>query len=365
MNSLDRIISIVPRLPPAVDGLGDYGLNVALQLRQDFGLVTEFVVGDPAWTGGTFVEEFKVKQVVGRSTAALLELLPTEAQSKVTIFLHYVGYGYARRGSPVWLVEGLERWRKAADNRLLVTMFHEIYANGPIWTSAFWTSPLQKNLATRLARLSDRCFTSNQGYAELIDRLSQGKHPQIPALPVFSNVGEPDHILPLVERSRRLVVFGSAGWRSRVYQKSRLVLQRTCRDLEIQKIVDIGSPLAFKIEPVNGASVVCLGVKTAEEISYLLSDSVVGFFDYPTEYLAKSTIFAAYCAHKLLPIGVFYEGENVDGLEAEKHYWLGDRHQGTMSLSAGQVVADNAYAWYQTHNLSAHARTFVNLLKTN
>ena len=29
-----------------------------------------------------------------------------------TVLLHYSGYGYAPRGAPFWLVEGLEHWKK-------------------------------------------------------------------------------------------------------------------------------------------------------------------------------------------------------------------------------------------------------------
>jgi hypothetical protein len=362
MNSLDRIISIVPRLPPAVDGLGDYGLNLARQLRQDFGLLTDFIVGDPNWAGEASIEEFVIKPLTAHSIVALLDLLANEQLSSTTVLLHYVGYGYAKRGCPVWLVESLERWKRVASNRRLVTMFHELYANGPVWTSAFWTSPLQKNLAQRLAVLSDYCFTSKQGYAEILDRLSQGKHVKIPTLPVFSNVGEPEDTPPLVERPRRLVVFGGCGPRSRVYERSRLALERTCRDLEIEEILDIGPSLGFEIGSVRGTSVVSLGVKTPGEISSLLSSSVAGFFDYSTEYLAKSTIFAAYCAHKAIPIGVFYKGQNVDGLEAGKHYLVADRHQGSMDLIAGQAIADNANAWYQTHQLSVQAHAFATCL---
>jgi hypothetical protein len=362
MNPLPRITAIVPRLPPAVNGLGDYGLNLALQLRQDFGLVTDFIVGDPNWVGGTSIEGFAVKQVAAKSATALLDLLPNQSDFPAKVLLHYVGYGYAKRGCPVWLVEGLDYWKKAASNRCLATMFHEIYAFGPIWTSQFWTSPLQKKLATRLTFQSNLCFTSKQGYAEIIYQLSQGKHTKIPALPVFSTIGEPDKITPLLERPRRLVVFGNGGSRARVYQRSRLALERTCRELEITEIVDIGPSLGFEVEPVQGIPVISMGVKNAQEISSLLSNSLVGFFDYPTEYLAKSTIFAAYCAHKVIPIGVFYEGLNVDNLEAGKHYWLADRHQGRMNLLVGQLIAENAYSWYQSHNLSAQARAFANYL---
>ncbi|HEY9602152.1 MAG TPA: glycosyltransferase family 1 protein [Allocoleopsis sp.] len=363
MNSLSHITAIVPRLPPAVDGLGDYGLNLARQLRQDFGLVTDFIVGDPNWVAGTSVDGFTVRQVERQSAAALVDLLPKESQSSAIVLLHYVGYGYAKRGCPIWLVQGLERWRKAATNRCLVTMFHEIHAFGPIWTSQFWTSPLQKNLVTRLVVRSDRCLTSKQGFAEILDRLSPGKHDKIPTVPVFSTVGEPEHRSPLGERPRRLVVFGGRGPRSRVYERSRLALERTCRELEIAEILDIGPPLGFAIEPVNGTPITRLGVKTPEEISRLLSSALVGFFDYHAEFLAKSTIFAAYCAHGVLPVGIFYEGQNdVDGLEAGKHYWLANREQERLNLSLGQVIADRALAWYQTHNIAAQARSYATFL---
>lgn len=363
MQALAHVTAIVPRLPPAVDGLGDYGLNLAKQMGQNFGWVTDFIVGDPNWSHQDFVEEFTVKQVAKQHSKYLLELLPNDQNLRNTVLLHYVGYGYARRGCPVWLVEGLERWRKAAENRQLVTMFHEIYAFGPIWTSQFWTSPLQRNLAARLVRLSDRCVTSKQGYAEIISKLSQGKHSTIPTLPVFSNVGEPESLTCLSERPRRLVVFGGRGPRSRVYQHSQLALQRTCQELEIEEILDIGPALNFEIAPVNNIPITCLGVKSAQEISNLLSSSVVGFFNYPTQFLTKSTIFAAYCAHRLLPIGVWYEGKDEDGLEAGKHYWLGDKCHHKMNLSSGQIVADNAYAWYQKHQLSVQAHNFVQYLR--
>ncbi|MEH2364913.1 glycosyltransferase family 1 protein [Nostoc sp.] len=364
MSDLDRITAIVPRLPPAVDGVGDYALNLAVQLRQDFGLVNDFVIGDPNWSGDPFIRGFTVNQVAEQSSAALLELLPNEQHSRTTVLLHYVGYGYAKRGCPLWLIEGLEHWRKAGTSRHLVTMFHEIYAFGSIWTSQFWTSPLQRNLAARLVCLSDRCLTSKQEYAEIITKLGQGKHPKVATLPVFSNVGEPENLTSLSERPRRLVIFGGRGPRSRVYQDSQLALQRTCVDLEIEEILDIGTPLNFEIKPVNNIPVVCLGVKSAEEISNLFSNSVAGFFNYPTEFLAKSTIFAAYSAHRLLPIGTWYKGQDLDGLEAGKHYWLGDKYQYRMNLSIGQTVADNAYAWYQKHKLSVQADAFVTYLTT-
>jgi hypothetical protein len=110
---------------------------------------------------------------------------------------------------------------------------------------------------------------------------------------------------------------------------------------------------------INNIPVTCLGIKSASEISSILSTSLVSFFNYPLEYLTKSTIFAAYCAHKFLPIGIWYEGQNLDSLVAGKNYWLGDRYQQKMNISDGHIVADNAYKWYEKHNLSAQAHTFM------
>ncbi len=354
------ITAIVPRLPPAIDGVGDYGLHLAKQMRQDFGIDTNFLVADPNWCGQSVVEGFAVQQMQEQSSQALLQLLSTKESKESSVqpvLLHYVGYGYAKRGCPRWLVKGLEHWRQTATCQRLVTMFHELHAFGPFWTSQFWTSPLQRNLVARLARCSDRCLTNRQGYAEIIARFSQGKHSQIPVLPVFSNVGEPQNPPPLSQRPRRLVVFGSRGPRSRVYQQSR-ALQRTCRELEIEEILDIGPALDFAIEPINGIPVKSLGVRSHHQIHDLLSSAVAGFFNYHTEFLAKSTIFAAYCAHRLLPVGVCYKGD-LDGLQAGEHYWLGDAYEQTINLRTAQIIADNAYAWYQKHQLSVQARTFA------
>jgi len=57
-----------------------------------------------------------------------------------------------------------------------------------------------KDLAARLARLSDRCVTNRQVCQGSV--VSRGKHTQIPTLPVLSsNIGEPETVMPLSERS--------------------------------------------------------------------------------------------------------------------------------------------------------------------
>jgi hypothetical protein len=354
------IIQFVPELPPAINGLGDYALNLARQLRQEFGKETHFVVGDPNWEGDRQIEGFPISVLSKRSGRAVLSLLIEACSSLTPVLLHYVGYGYARRGCPVWLVDGLERWHNADVNHSLVTMFHELYAFGPPWASSFWLSPLQKNLAIRLARLSDRILTSRQDYAKSLHQLSRGKHGTIPTYPVFSNIGEPEQVLPLVQRKRRLVLFGHRNTRLLAYQQHLSALQQTCQTLEIEEVCDIGVPTGLKLPQLLDVPVVEMGVTQATEIRQVLLDAIAGFLSYPPPiYLAKSTIFAAYCAHQLIPILTSSSAVPVDGLHAGKHYWVADEQIEPLSLDAGEAIADNAYTWYQTHNLSVQAKIFA------
>lgn len=361
MNTSESLTCIIPRLPPAIDGVGDYALNLASQLRQDLGIETHFVVGDPTWAGETQIEGFPINQVNVCSANSLFSLLPRDRLA--TVLLHYVGYGYAKRGCPSWLVDGLQRWRTGSTHRLLVTMFHEVYASGPPWTSAFWLSPLQRNLAARLAQLSDRCLTSKQYYAEILYELSQGKQTQIPTLPVFSNIGEPKQVPPLAKRHRRLVVFGGHSNRLRVYQKSLAELSHACELLGIKEILDVGSSTGLTLSSVNGVPVVEMGQRSAKEISNILLNSLAGFLNYNSDYLAKSGIFAAYCAHGLFPVSSQASTFPIDGIEPGKHFWVSDdRKTGLKDLVEMQVIADNAYTWYQTHSLSVQAKIFTSHL---
>jgi hypothetical protein len=186
------------------------------------------------------------------------------------------------------------------------------------------------------------------------------------ALPVFSNIGEINQILPLAKRDRLVLVFGSPGNRLRVYQESWAELELTCQQLKISEIWDIGPSTGLKLSTINKIPIVEFGERSAAEISSFLSNALVGFFDYPPDYrdkstcLTKSTIFAAYCAHGLLPVSSRYNLP-VDGIEAGKHYWFPEIHTGLKERMELQTIADNAYAWYQTHSLSIQAKTFAAL----
>ena len=366
MSNLATVIAIVPRLPPAIDGVGDYALNLARQLRKDFNIHTHFIVGNSTWQGAAEIEGFTISQITDNSANTLLTQLSSNNCSS-PILLHYVGYGYAQRGCPLWLVDGLQRWKSLYPKNNLVTMFHEISASGSPWTSAFWLSSLQRDLAARLTKLSDRCITSKQLYANIITQISQGKHNQVAFLPVFSNIGEPDQLpSDLSERQQRLVIFGGVANRARVYNQSQRILDYVCQRLNIQEICDIGTPTGITPSFIGKVPILEIGEQPANKVSDILANSIAGFSDYNPDFLAKSGIFAAYCAYRLLPINAKGSVAIIDGIEAGKHYWVPNIDENKLvNKLALQTIADKSYYWYQSHNLSSHLTVFVSQLLLN
>jgi hypothetical protein len=359
MNS--KIVQIVPRLPPTTDGVGDYAFNLARQIRQDHKIQTHFIVCDRTYSSDKSIDDFPISQLSNSTSEALLLML--SQQQIETVLLHYVGYGYAQRGCPVWLVEGLEQWRTRSDRRQLITMFHEVYAssNKP-WHSSFWLSPWQKNVAGRLVKISDRILTSKQLYANILTDLSKGKHLNIPAMPVFSTIGEPQEIPLLSERKPWLVIFGNKHNRERAYLESRSKISFVCQILGVEKIIDIGTPVKLSLTDIDGIPIQKMGRLPVSQIQEIFLNCYGGFLDYNPNFLAKSTIFAAYCAYGMLPISAKFSDSSIDGIGPGRHYWMAGEHTLEKNLEPVQAIADNAYAWYQAHSLPIQSKVFAQYL---
>jgi hypothetical protein len=363
VNCSNHVISIVPRLPPNIDGVGDYALNLARQLYKNSSIQTKFIVGDPLWSGLSEIDGFPVSKIQERTTAALLDVL--EEDCSIPILLHYVGYGYATRGCPSWLVQGINQRRTSYPKQRIVTMFHEVYGSGPPWTSTFWLLPLQKNLVSRLLAISDKVITSNDYYTDLLTQIDISKSNNIIAMPVFSSIGEPKVILPLSQRSKRLVVFGHRNGRSQVYEKCIVAVKTICEQLNIREIYDIGVPTGLNLHGIfPNLSVIENGITESEKISQVLQDSVVGFLNFPLpKYLAKSTIFSTYCAHGVLPCMVSSADVPIDGIASDQHYWSYDKNKNNqLTLELAQEIANNAHEHYEMHNLSTQGLVFANQL---
>ncbi len=349
------LVQIVPVLPPAISGVGDNAALLAAALHAGHGVETRFIVGDPSWRDQRAdPAAFPAETVRARTARELLRLLPTGAEP-TPVLLHYVGYGYARRGCPFWLASALERWKRAVPAARLLVLFHETYASGgSIRSSAFWTSPLQKSVASRIGRLADiRRITTTVAAEELraVGGVPVGGHLEV--CPVFANLGEPAAPTSLAARRRQMIVFGSGHWRAEAYTRRLPDLIETCRRLPIERVIDVGSPLGMPLDHLLPVPLVEAGPLPAAEAGALFAESFAGYFTYPVSFLAKSSIFGAYCAHRLLPV-TFAENreQNLDGLAPNVHYRLGSREASPEILDA---TAGAAHAWYRRHHLAVHA----------
>ena len=337
-ESLREVVQIVPRLPPPAEGLGGYALALAGALDRYHGVASRFLAAASS----------------PRNAGALCDLL--DATPGLPVLLQYAGYGYQSRGCPGWLLNGLEAWKRGSPDRRLVTFFHEVHAMGPPWRSSFWTSPVQRHLAARLTRLSDATATSLDLYAGLLRRWGPRRDPVV--LPVVSNVGEPAVAPPLSARAPRLVVFGGAGNRSKIYGRHLAELAAVCRTLGLTEVADVGPPVALPAA-AGEAPIVRLGLLSEGEASSALLAARAGFLAYPAAFLGKSGVFAAYAAHGVAPVCTT-AALPASGLTAGIHYLAAEHTAG--AGAALQAVADAARTWYAGHAIRQHAALLSGLL---
>jgi glycosyltransferase involved in cell wall biosynthesis len=351
-----EIVQVVPSFPPAVSGVGDYALVLAEELRRRHNLHSRFIVGDPEWAGASEAHGFQVIKAPARTPKSLARLLSEQAGVGLPVLLHYVGYGYEKRGCPLWLVKGIEQWRRAPGGRL-VTMFHELFAFGPPWRSSFWTSPLQRRLTTRLAGMSDHCVTNIRRFARYLESRLAANSQRVSVLPVFSNVGE--FYQHGRRRNNEMVIFGGAGWREAAYVNSKDALIEICRALNIDQIHDIGPRLSARFE--LPARIEWHGPLPASEVGEVMRNARFGFFTYPTPYLGKSGIFAAYASHGLVPITVDENDEtNEDQLQINDHFLTcGSLPRNTDGVS---TIEEQVHAWYAKHRLAVQAQKYADML---
>jgi hypothetical protein len=281
------------------------------------------------------------------------------APGTATLLVHFSGYGYHKRGLCQWLVQELLDLKKRREAQArVVTMFHELAAFGPPWKSEFWLAGIQSAIAGRMAQLSDAIWTNSNHHAHWLRQRARPSTP-IEVYPVFSTIGEPERVPPFSARARRLVIFGSAGTRSRAI-RALAAHAAELRHLGIDEAVEVGSGQAADWA-LPGLVHRRLGRLPEHRLSELMRESAFALIDYPTVHLGKSTVFAAYAVHGCAVINTCRPGADVDGLVEGRHYVrLGQatgRSVSPVAESLGPALRD----WYTAHALDrqvvAYART--------
>lgn len=318
-----------------------------------------------AWAAlGVRSAELRLAQTEAVQRPLAARLFELAGDRPLTLAVHFSGYGYASRGLCWWLQRELSAAQAALGPQLrLVTMFHELFAAGPPWRSAFWTSGLQARIAGGLARLSDAVWTnSTQHAAWLSPRLKEGA--PLHVAPVFSTVGEgaPGPLTP-AQREPGLVVFGGESTRQRAFD-ALAGRAAALRELGLSRIVEAGAGSACRVP--NGLAGVLPGVHFAgrlelPQLHALLASSRYGLLEYPAQHLGKSTVFAAYASFGCVAINACSSAKHADGLTPGQHYLTLEQLAPPPVAGALADTVAAAAAWYRQHRLAVQAADWLEL----
>jgi len=344
------LIQVVPQLKPAACGVTDHALSLAQELEAGYGIDTAFAVLNSTEPCDCRFERVDCKpQQLVEACKSLSKGQPG------ALLVHYSGYGYSANGAPVSLADALRQVRRNGQFRIGV-YFHELYATGMPWTSAFWYTHRQRQVARRIAGECDLIATNLTRHADWLERKpTRGAMNPIHRLPVFSNVGESVEIAPMSGRRPAMAVFGLPSTRQKSYKRlSRL--KRMLNSLGIEEILDIG-PGCDAPSSLSGIPVRRVGVLAAAELGSLLSQSMCGFVPHLPFVVAKSGIFAGLCAHGTIPVLAESFTQDEDGLRDGVH--LISPRTTKASLDAGlENCSRAAWNWYLGHRVNVHAATY-------
>jgi len=355
MQEQVRLIHVTAELPPTVGGVADYSVILTRRLVKESSTPVEpvFIRAGRTERREDPKIEYPVRDLHERtSTAALagtIGQLEEGAEGAVVVLLEYSGYGYAKRGAPLWLARGLRR--VCGQGKIpLVTVFHEISASGPFWSSAFWLAPLQRWISKTLLRLSRAALVNRPHGAKQLKEWSNGS-PEISFRSVFSNVGEPEERVPFDDRDRYAVAFGGADEKDTLYAHSDQ-LRRIFEASGIDRVIDIGTPP--KSSPSLPVQHDVLGVQSAETVGRWLQRARIGLAHRRLDLLPKSGVVVAYLAHGVPPV-VLPNGttEHPPVLSHGRHY-VDLKRTGAQRID-WEEVSRHGYAWYQEHAHSQNA----------
>ena len=351
-----RVLQIVPHVPGTLDGVGDNALNLAQALLAGHNITTRFAVAHQ--TNLAAKDGFEV--VAGLDESSVDSL----ARECDHVILHYVNYGYQPRGVPFHLRDFARRLRGKLRGRWL-TAFHELYAFGPPWRSAFWLRPLQVKIAHDLIDISDACFVSNQTIEKEIHAYDAAK--KIYLAPVISNFGEPELADFSAASPKHWAICGGTALVSRSlisFRRMREAIPPAFAPAKLHVIGGRNEPATRAlIEDLAGGS---SGLScsyhpevSAEHASELLRQCSFAWLDYFGHgrmwpgMILKSSAFAACCAHGLVP--VLSHQEDAFAIE-------GDSFPGPFFITPNLVhfpspdelgaTREKIYAWYHAHAAS-------------
>jgi hypothetical protein len=353
-RSTPLLIQVVPQLKPGRCGVTDHALPLAHELKSVFGIDSVFVVLNSQ-------ERCQVPyDVIYCEPEKLFPFCAAQSGGRpAALLVHVSGYGYSADGAPMRLAEELARVRD--DGRFpMAAFFHEISATGAPWSAAFWHAARQERAIRKIAELCDLIVTNVTAHAQWLQRETKTRpEARIQLLPVFSTIGEARERTPLAKRDRAIAVFGLPGSRRRAFKELARCSQ-VLSVLRIQTIVDIGTRSDLP-DALHGVPVRHEGELGVDELTAVLAQTAFGYLSYPANYLAKSSIFAAYCAHGAIPVIANPFAGTIDGLEDGVQV-LSPKSMDAALAAGLDHCSEQAWQWYRGHGVCIHAQTYAHWL---
>jgi hypothetical protein len=352
MLSTNRLlIQVVAQLKPERCGVSDHAILLAQELEAAFQIRTAFVVLNS-------IEPCNVPYPrVYCAPSQLLEACDSLRKGQfAALLVHCSGYGYSRDGAPLILAEALERVRKSL-RFPIAAYFHELYATGMPWKSAFWYTRRQQQAVRKIASACNLIATNSTRHLQWLEQEAMpGGVPAVRLLPMFSNVGESREQPTLCGRRPALVVFGLADTRRKAYARLA-ALGKLLHALGVEEIVDAGPE--FDVSPeLGGIPIRRMGVLAAPDLAGILSQSMFGFVQHEPFGLAKSGVFAGLCALGVVPvIAKTFSGE-VDGLR-DGVQAVSPKTAGAAANGGLEQCSVAAWTWYSGHRLHIHAAEYA------
>ena len=346
-----HLAQLVPGFAPQMDGIGDYAMVLAKQLRDRQGIDSTFIVFNPSWTGPNEIGGFRVLHLPSSHPAALVDLLASIFNKgdghPDSLLVQFAPYGYEKRGCPRWLASALEMWntRHPGTTRIL---FHEMEVDSrQFWRSEFWLQRLQRKIVERIHRVSALSFVNSHMNLRKLERAGSGRAIFIPN---FSTMGEPASKPPFELRKRQVVIFGRSWQRRKAYEEGGESLKNVCQWIHAEEIIDIGDPLPEEqYKEVGGVRIRHCGRLDECDVSHYMQSSIATFMSYPVSLLTKSSVFAASCAHGAIPFiddKSAAELGDTDLLPGQDYFLVAENdHAGPIDL---KTATDIVYERYQS-----------------
>lgn len=328
---------------------------LARALRAKHQIDTYFIVCDPRWVASEVLNEFSYSKVLELNADSLVRLIDAVEKPILAMVLQYSGYGFSKRGAPLWLLPVFEKLRKHYPEVPLVTMFHELYADGPITSSAFWIKPLQKWVLRGISRASDGVRTNRHAYAQWLAQARRCDPSEITTFPIFSNFGEIPEFVSFAHRHHRIALFQPPSLSNPDGRDYWACWRRLRQQWPHLKTIAVGRCG----ELPDDDTIERAGYVSAAEASKIMQESTLGIINYYDGYLAKSSIFAAYAAHGIGCILPQANRSEADGIIPGKHYLTSSGASDFPDMSVLEQMALRLHAWYAPHCANATAASYA------